>query len=338
MNLKSALLTAVLLMGMGLSARAVDEVIPNGVIIQGGVTVQVPDTPNVLLQQLGGANPNRTWKISGNHADFRVVDSTGAKTPFAIAANAPTGSFYMNASGSIALGTSSPLAAFHVNQAAQPGVAETLVRFNVSDDTVGKLLFRNASGGNGVFVPWIQGTSALTNPAIMTEGLITTDTGLNPALNFNAALVAGGALVTRPLVVYRNNGVAKVTIAANGQITANGVVLTSSRTLKDNIVDLDSRKASDALRQLTPVEFVYKDDATAEKQVGFIAEDVPELVANQDRKSVPIMDVVALVTKVVKDQQQTIDDQKKSLDEQKKTIDELVKRLSALESQMQDKK
>ena len=142
---KSALLCLVSVAGMGMPARAVDQIIPNGVVIQGGVTVQVPDTPNVLLQQVGGANPARTWKISGNHADFRVVDVTGAKTPFAMATNAPTGSFYMNASGNVALGTSNPLAALHVNKAAQTGIAEILARFNVGDDTVGKLVISNAS-------------------------------------------------------------------------------------------------------------------------------------------------------------------------------------------------
>jgi len=45
----------------------------------------------------------------------------------------------------------------------------------------------------------------------------------------------------------------------------------------------DSAKASAALQQLTPVEYVYKDDPTAEGRVGFIAEDVPAIVANADR-------------------------------------------------------
>jgi hypothetical protein len=46
------------------------------------------------------------------------------------------------------------------------------------------------------------------------------------------------------------------------------------------------------------------------------------------------MDVVALLTKVVKDQQQTIDQQQKVNDEQKKLNDTLVQRLQALEDRM----
>lgn len=143
---------------------------------------------------------------------------------------------------------------------------------------------------------------------------------------------AGGALSVRPLVVYRNNSVAKVTIAANGNVTGTSFISSSSRDLKDKIADLPSDKAAAALRELNPVEFVYKDDETADPRIGFIAEDVPDLIAEPDRKSVPVMDVVALVTRVVKDQQQTIDEQKMSIAQQQKTIDELMKRLQALES------
>jgi hypothetical protein len=40
--------------------------------------------------------------------------------------------------------------------------------------------------------------------------------------------------------------------------------------------------------------------------VGFIAEDVPDLVAMPDRKGLSAMDVVAVLTKVVQQQQKTI--------------------------------
>jgi hypothetical protein len=43
-----------------------------------------------------------------------------------------------------------------------------------------------------------------------------------------------------------------------------------------------------------------------DKHVGFIAEDVPDLVATPDRKALSPMDIVALLTKVVQEQQKTI--------------------------------
>jgi hypothetical protein len=290
--------------------------------------------PTMRFEQDNAEFAAYTWDVGGNEGNFYVQDVTGGNTlPFIIRPGAPTSSLEIASSGNVGFGTSSPTAPIHVKKSAQAVTAEVLARFAVADDSTGSLVISNSSAGDGVFIPKITARSASQNAALINEALITNDVGGSPAIAYNAALGAGGPLVTRPLVVYRNNSVAKVTIAANGVVTATSFNPVSSRALKHDIKDLDSQKASDALRQLTPVQFVYNDDESAEERVGFIAEDVPEIVANADRQSVPIMDVVALVTRVVKDQQQTIDEQRKVNDEQKKTIDLLMKRLEALESQ-----
>jgi hypothetical protein len=49
------------------------------------------------------------------------------------------------------------------------------------------------------------------------------------------------------------------------------------------------------------VRYNYKANPR-EKHVGFIAEDVPDLVAREDRKSLSPMDIVAVLTKVVQEQ------------------------------------
>ena len=59
------------------------------------------------------------------------------------------------------------------------------------------------------------------------------------------------------------------------------------------------------MKGLNPVTFNYKVDLQ-ERHVGFIAEDVPELVATNDRKGISPMDVVAVLTKVVQEQRETI--------------------------------
>ncbi|MFH1951162.1 MAG: hypothetical protein ABIL06_06070 [Pseudomonadota bacterium] len=53
------------------------------------------------------------------------------------------------------------------------------------------------------------------------------------------------------------------------------------------------------------MKFSYKADSE-EKHVGFIAEEAPALVASKDRKGMSPMDVVAVLTKVVQEQQKTI--------------------------------
>jgi hypothetical protein len=73
------------------------------------------------------------------------------------------------------------------------------------------------------------------------------------------------------------------------------------------------------------VKFNYKVDK-AEKHVGFIAEDAPELVATPDRKGMSPMDVVAVLTKVVQGQQKFIQAQQKINAELQQKIAELEKR------------
>ena len=70
--------------------------------------------------------------------------------------------------------------------------------------------------------------------------------------------------------------------------------------------------------------FVYK-TAPTEAHIGFIAEDVPDLVATQDRRSLATMDLLAVVTKVVQDQQ-------RQLHEQDATVTDLRSRLARLEA------
>jgi hypothetical protein len=79
----------------------------------------------------------------------------------------------------------------------------------------------------------------------------------------------------------------------------------SSRELKENISPLTGAEAIQAFEKLCPVKFNYKKNKT-EDYIGFIAEDVPGLLATRDRKGVNTMDVVALLTKVVQEQQKVI--------------------------------
>jgi hypothetical protein len=61
------------------------------------------------------------------------------------------------------------------------------------------------------------------------------------------------------------------------------------------------------------VTFVYKADS-GQQHVGFIAEDVPDMVAMKDRKGLSPMDIVAVLTKVVQEQRQQLDTMRAELD------------------------
>jgi len=87
--------------------------------------------------------------------------------------------------------------------------------------------------------------------------------------------------------------------------------------VKQDIHDLDGNAAFDAFKALQPVTFAYK-TAPDQTRVGFIAEDVPALVATPDRKGLSSMDIVAVLTKVVQEQQRAIDDMQARLQQLEK--------------------
>ncbi len=95
-------------------------------------------------------------------------------------------------------------------------------------------------------------------------------------------------------------------MASGAYVSAGGVwTNASSRAYKQDIAELGADAAVQALGELTPVTFAYT-AVPSEKHVGFIAEDVPALVATGDRTGLSPMDVVAVLTKVLQEQQKTI--------------------------------
>jgi anion-transporting ArsA/GET3 family ATPase len=71
--------------------------------------------------------------------------------------------------------------------------------------------------------------------------------------------------------------------------------------------------------------------------VGFIAEGVPELVARPGRTTLSALEIVAVLTKVVQEQQKAMEQQQKEqqrvvVREQQEAIAELTARVRALEA------
>jgi hypothetical protein len=82
----------------------------------------------------------------------------------------------------------------------------------------------------------------------------------------------------------------------------------SSRDYKENIQDITitSTEAMKTLKGLQPVKYNFKRDPSKDVTVGFIAEDVPDLVATKDRKGLSPLEIVAVLTKVVQEQQELV--------------------------------
>ena len=125
--------------------------------------------------------------------------------------------------------------------------------------------------------------------------------------------------------------------SSGAHLTAAGVwVGTSSRAAKRNIKNLSQRDADAAFAMLAPKKFEYK--VNGEKHLGFIAEDVHDLVATEDRKGLSSMDIVAVLAKVMQKQSKTLDKQSKALDKQSKALSKQQKQISKLEKALKAKK
>lgn len=111
-----------------------------------------------------------------------------------------------------------------------------------------------------------------------------------------------------------NTGTEVVRISQDGVIVAAEIVTTSSRVFKDNITVLSDQEAAEVLARLQPVSYHTKGAAENEVRIGFIAEDVPDLVATAGRSGVSAMDIAAVLTKVVQRQQDILEQQEARID------------------------
>jgi len=68
----------------------------------------------------------------------------------------------------------------------------------------------------------------------------------------------------------------------------------------------------EAFHKLKPVTYNYKTNK-AEPIVGFIAEDVPDVVATNKRDALSALEMVALLTKVVQVQDEKLESEKKKI-------------------------
>lgn len=268
------------------------------------------NTPTVRLEQNGSSGfTAQTWDLAGNEANFFIRDVTnGSKLPFRIQPSAPTNSIYLAADGDIGLGTASPgtlddgsQASLHVQR--NDGDATLLIE-EISGTAASRELLELRNNGPARF--------RLVDTANTVKWEVRT-TGSNVFVFDNTVTVPD------EMTLNGNNG----NLTVLGTVTANGVNLGSSRELKQDIRNIDAGQAVSALEQLEPVHYAYK-AAPEVPHLGFIAEDVPELVSRPDRASIAPMDIVAVVTKVVQEQQKTIQ-------QQHQTIEQLNERVKQLE-------
>lgn len=140
--------------GLGTSTPAVELHIANG------------DSPTLRLEQNGSSGfTAQTWDVAGNETNFFVRDTTnGSKLPFRIEPSTPSDTLYLDSTGNIGFGTTSPDDNLDI-EANGPSVRLTHTgansstwrlfvkddsgRFNITDDpSLARIPFKFINGAN----------------------------------------------------------------------------------------------------------------------------------------------------------------------------------------------
>lgn len=232
--------------------------------------------------------PTTDWQLSANDTfsgganKFFVEDLTAATVPFLIEGGTPTNTLYVDSTGRIGIGTSTPAKNLTIDDAISPNIRmeQSASPFQAWDIIANNnnFIVRDVNHESDPFI--IRTAAPYYSLVVDTTGRI-------------------GLGVSAPLYqIHHSSG---------ARLDAGNWVNASSRAVKQDIHDLDAKAALDAVKALQPVTFAYKANP-AETNVGFIAEDVPALVATADRKGLSSMDIVAVLTKVVQQQQSMIEE------------------------------
>ncbi|MCB9771053.1 MAG: hypothetical protein H6754_00655 [Candidatus Omnitrophica bacterium] len=172
-----------------------------------------------------------------------------------------------------------------------------------------------------------------TTPAALLEinGNASTDDYLN--LTSTTVAAAGNVLTIKNngrIGVGQTNPSYPMHFSSGAYVDASGNFMpASSRIYKENIADLQLKKAMDAFSKLVPIRYNYINEKDQE-YLGFISEDAPDLIASQDRKGLAPMDIAAVLTKVIAHQQDTLKKQKEESDALLSEVNELKSRVKNL--------
>jgi hypothetical protein len=277
------------------------------------------NTPTLRLDQDGssGFTP-QVWDIAGNEAGFFIRDVThGSALPFRVLPGAPSNFFNVTSAG-IGIGTLAPAEKLHVFDTANANTFIEVENAGTGSSSAGVLRAKSDVATVNFQAHYSGRTISRFGQTLggWAEFLQVSGNGLIIGTNPATPLILGTSATNRMFIDASGNiGLGGLTAPSNPLQHSNGARLTaggvwtnaSSRDYKTDICRLEASDARTALAGLDPVEFRYKVDP-AEHHVGFIAEDVPALVATKDRKSLSPMDIVAVLTRVVQEQQRQIDE------------------------------
>lgn len=247
-----------------------------------------------------GGSGTRPWELEGSSGGFWLHDDVANTFPFVVREGVPDDMLRLAPNG-VGVRTSSPQGDLHIYGEATAdafsGIGPDLINgpafnFGYSGSSFGV--------GSGFFNVRPSSSAVAPNPALYfatrnvermmidRDGDIAVDMDNSFQNTFDPQ---------HPLHAQRSGA-----HLSSGGVWTNA----SSRALKENVEPLTLEAARAALRALEPVLYNYR-AVPDDPQVGFIAEDVPELVATPDRATLAHGEIVGVLTKVLQAQQDQIE-------------------------------
>ncbi|BAY08539.1 DUF6519 domain-containing protein [Calothrix sp. NIES-2098] len=249
----------------------------------------------------------------------------------------------------VGIGVARPLARLH-NQGAAPLPGQSQISSNgINVNSTGTSFNQYLNVGDIVTV-----TNGSTNQSRLITSIAANGTSLTVNAPFIPGLPATGVEFTYQQPITRladSSGVTQFIITSTGNVgigtsrpdldtklhiqgnvrVYGNLFQDSSRELKDNISEISQQEVYEILKGLNPVKYSYKNDTEQRWHLGFIAEQVPEVLASPDKTAVQPFNIVAVLAKAVKDQQAAIAKLTNLVEEQQKQIVALTQQTKSLE-------
>ncbi|MBW4644917.1 MAG: tail fiber domain-containing protein [Goleter apudmare HA4340-LM2] len=255
----------------------------------------------------------------------------------------------LQTNGNVGIGIAKPLARLH-NQGAAPLTGQGQISSSGLVVTgTGTTFIQDVNIGDIITV-----TNGSTNQLRLVTGIAASGNSLTINAPFVPGLPATGTAFTYQQPITRladSNGVTQVIVTATGNVgigtsrpdldtklhvqgnlrVYGDLFQDSSIELKENITELSQQEVYEILKGLNPVKYIYKDDTEQRLHLGFIAENVPDVLTSPDKTAVQPLNIVAVLTKAVKDQQAAIATLTDVVKEQQKQIAVLTEKAKNLD-------
>ena len=260
------------------------------------VHVKTGNTPTLRLEQDGssGFTP-QTWDVAGNEANFFIRDATNGSTlPFRIEPGAPSNVLYLEDTGDVGIGTTSPTEKLHVNST---GAAN----LKVTADGVGILLQDTGNPGHTqIFLDANLTRIRGLDNALATEtatGISIDHTDGNIGIN----CTDGGP---HHITIGDGDGCAGI---FSGIDAGDALITTSSRTIKEN---LNEFRTEGILEKIAAIQVYTYDFITGpQDKLGLMAEDFHQVFERGSDKLIKDREVqmaLWMAVQVLTDQNQDL--------------------------------